>query len=292
MEKRNLFMLETLLDLLLDTVLDGLRMLPFLFGAYLLIEFLEHRAGEKFVASLQKFGKAGAVAGAVLGCVPQCGFSVAAANLYANRLVTAGTLLAVFISTSDEAVPVLLSHPESAGKILPLILAKIVLAVVTGLAVDFSGILKAPEKDLEAVREEHCHCHTDGGGGILVSAVLHTLQVFGFLLAVIFSLNLLISLIGEDRLGSVLMSGSLLQPILAAVIGLIPNCAASVVIAELYAEGALSFGSAMAGLASGAGLGLLVLFRTDRDRKECLHITVLLFAVSALTGLLLQLLIG
>jgi hypothetical protein len=187
MEKRNLFMLETLLDLLLDTVLDGLRMLPFLFGAYLLIEFLEHRAGEKFVASLQKFGKAGAVAGAVLGCVPQCGFSVAAANLYANRLVTAGTLLAVFISTSDEAVPVLLSHPESAGKILPLILAKIVLAVVTGLAVDFSGILKAPEKDLEAVREEHCHCHTDGGGGILVSAVLHTLQVFGFLLAVIFS---------------------------------------------------------------------------------------------------------
>ncbi len=285
-------MLETLLDLLLDTVVDGLKMLPFLFGAYLLIEFLEHRAGEKFVASLQKFGKAGALAGAVLGCVPQCGFSVAAANLYANRLITPGTLLAVFISTSDEAVPVLLSHPESSGKILPLLLAKIVLATVTGLAVDFSGVLKAPQKDIEAVREEHCRCHTEGEGGILVSAVLHTLQIFGFLLAVMFSLNLLIELIGPEKLGGLLMSGSLLQPVLSALIGLIPNCAASVVIAELYAQGTLSFGAAMAGLSSGAGLGLLVLFRTDRDRKECLHITALLFAVSALSGLLLQLLIG
>ncbi|HNW04587.1 MAG TPA: putative manganese transporter [Oscillospiraceae bacterium] len=285
-------MLDTLLDLLLDTVVDGLKMLPFLFGAYLLIEFLEHRAGEKFVTSLQKFGKAGALAGAVLGCVPQCGFSVAAANLYANRLITPGTLLAVFISTSDEAVPVLLSHPESSGKILPLLLAKIVLATVTGLAVDFSGVLKAPQEDIEAVRVEHCHCHTEGEGGILVSAILHTLQIFGFLLAVMFSLNLLIELVGPARLGGLLMSGSPLQPVLSALIGLIPNCAASVVIAELYAEGALSFGSAMAGLSSGAGLGLLVLFRTDRDRKECLHITALLFAVSALTGLLLQLLIG
>lgn len=285
-------MLETLLDLLLDTVVDGLKMLPFLFGAYLLIEFLEHRAGEKFVASLQKFGKAGALAGAVLGCVPQCGFSVAAANLYANRLITPGTLLAVFISTSDEAVPVLLSHPESSGKILPLLLAKIVLATVTGLAVDFSGVLKAPQKDIEAVREEHCRCHTEGEGGILVSAVLHTLQIFGFLLAVMFSLNLLIELIGPEKLGGLLMSGSLLQPVLSALIGLIPNCAASVVIAELYAQGTLSFGAAMAGLSSGAGLGLLVLFRTDRDRKEWLHITALLFAVSALSGLLLQLLIG
>ena len=197
-----------MLDVLIDTLIDALKTLPFLFGAYLIIEFIEHRAAEKFAAWLSKFGRAGSIIGALLGVVPQCGFSVAAANLYSNRMITAGTLIAVFISTSDEAIPVLLANPQSVGKILPLVGAKLVLAAVAGL------------------------------------------------------------------------------------VGLIPNCAASVVLSQLYAEGAISFGSAVAGLSAGAGVGLLVLFRTNLDKSECIRIAVILFAISVLTGTVLQFILG
>lgn len=280
-----------MIDVLLDTAIDALKTLPFLFVAYLVIEFVEHRAAEKFALWLTKFGKAGSFVGALLGVVPQCGFSVVAANLYANRIITGGTLLAVFLSTSDEAIPVLLSHPESAGRILPLILSKVLLATVAGLVLDYSGVLKTSEADSEAVVEEHSHCHTEGHNGILKSALHHTLETFLFLVLVMLVLNFVIYFIGEETLGRFLMSGSVFQPLLAGLVGLIPNCAASVVIAELFAQGALSFGSAVAGLSAGSGLGLLVLFRADIDKSECVRIAVLLFSISVLTGMVLQFLI-
>ncbi len=280
-----------MIDVLLDTAIDALKTLPFLFVAYLVIEFVEHRAAEKFALWLTKFGKAGSFVGALLGVVPQCGFSVVAANLYANRIITGGTLLAVFLSTSDEAIPVLLSHPESAGRILPLILSKVLLATVAGLVLDYSGVLKTSKADSEAVVEEHSHCHTEGHNGILKSALHHTLETFLFLVLVMLVLNFVIYFIGEETLGRFLMSGSVFQPLLAGLVGLIPNCAASVVIAELFAQGALSFGSAVAGLSAGSGLGLLVLFRADIDKSECLRIAVLLFSISVLTGMVLQFLI-
>lgn len=280
-----------MIDVLLDTAIDALKTLPFLFVAYLVIEFVEHRAAEKFALWLTKFGKAGSFVGALLGVVPQCGFSVVAANLYANRIITGGTLLAVFLSTSDEAIPVLLSHPESAGRILPLILSKVLLATVAGLVLDYSGVLKTSEADSEAVIEEHSHCHTEGHNGILKSALHHTLETFLFLVLVMLVLNFVIYFIGEETLGRFLMSGSVFQPLLAGLVGLIPNCAASVVIAELFAQGALSFGSAVAGLSAGSGLGLLVLFRADIDKSECVRIAVLLFSISVLTGMVLQFLI-
>lgn len=280
-----------MIDVLLDTAIDALKTLPFLFIAYLVIEFVEHRAAEKFALWLTKFGKAGSFVGALLGVVPQCGFSVVAANLYANRIITGGTLLAVFLSTSDEAIPVLLSHPESAGRILPLILSKVLLATIAGLVLDYSGVLKTSEADSEAVVEEHSHCHTEGHNGILKSALHHTLETFLFLVLVMLVLNFVIYFIGEETLGRFLMSGSVFQPLLAGLVGLIPNCAASVVIAELFAQGALSFGSAVAGLSAGSGLGLLVLFRADIDKSECVRIAVLLFSISVLTGMVLQFLI-
>jgi len=278
-----------MLDILLDTLVDSVKMLPFLFGAYLLIEYIEHRAAQKFVNALTRFGKAGAVAGAALGCVPQCGFSVAAADLYSNRLITAGTLLAVFISTSDEAVPVLLANPDSAGKILPLLAAKIVIGITAGLIIDAAGLLRTPKKDMDEVADEHAHCHTEGKGGIVGSALHHTVEVFVFLFVVMLALNFAIDFIGQERLAGFLMSGSLLQPVLAGLVGVIPNCAASVIIAQLYAEGSISFGSAVAGLSAGAGLGLMVLFRTDKDRKECFAIFALLLGISIVSGMLIQL---
>lgn len=275
-------------EVLLDTLLDALKTLPFLFGAYLIIEFVEHRTADKFERWLSKFGKAGSVVGSFLGIVPQCGFSVVAANLYSNRIITAGTLIAVFISTSDEAIPVLLSSPESAEKIIPLILSKLLIAIIAGLVIDFSGILKPSEKDEESVVEYHSHCDTDGESGILKCAFKHTLGTFIFLAAVMLVLNVTIYFIGEEALGAFLMGGSIFQPVLAGIIGMIPNCAASVIIAQLYAEGAISFASALSGLSVGAGLGLLVLFRTNTDKAECVKITLMLFFISVLTGMVLQ----
>ena len=279
-------------DVLVDTLLDALKTLPFLFFAYLVIEFIEHRAAEKFANWLSKFGKAGSFVGALLGVVPQCGFSVMAANLYSNRIITAGTLIAVFISTSDEAIPVLLSDPQSAGKILPLILSKVLIAAVAGTVIDFSGIFKTSKADSDAVTEAHSHCHTEEHGGILKSAIRHTFGTFIFLIIVMLVLNTAIYFIGEEAFNEFLMGGSIFQPLFAGLVGLIPNCAASVVIAQLYAQNAISFGSAIAGLSAGSGMGFLLLLKTDVDKKECFKIISLLFAISVLTGIAVQFLVG
>ena len=248
--------------------------LPFLFGAYLLIEFIEHRHAEKFAAWLAKFGKAGAAIGALLGVVPQCGFSVVAANLYSNRIIT--------------AIPVLISNPESAGKIVPLIGAKLILAIVAGLMVDRFGLFKITKEEIEEVEEEHSHCHTEGHNGLLKSTLAHTAKTFAFIFVVMFCLELCIETIGEEAFAQFIASESFFQPFVAGLVGLIPNCASSIIIAQLFAEGTISFGAAFAGLSVGAGTGLLVLFRNDVDKIECLKLTAFLFAVSVLTGTVLQ----
>ena len=276
------------LHIFIHTLEHAASSLPFLFGAYLLIEFIEHRHAEKFAAWLGKFGKAGAAVGALLGIVPQCGFSVVAANLYSNRIITAGTMLAVFISTSDEAIPVLLSNPESAGKILPLIGSKLVLAIVAGLLVDRFGLFNITKEELDEVVEEHSHCHTEGHNGLLKSTLAHTAKTFAFIFVVMFALEVCIHFVGEESFSAFIANESFFQPFVAGMVGLIPNCASSIIIAQLYAEGAISFGAAFAGLSVGAGTGLLVLFRNDIDKIECLRLTGFLFAVSVLTGTVLQ----
>ena len=280
--------MQEFLHIFTHTLEHTLSSLPFLFGAYLLIEFIEHRHSEKFSAWLGKFGKAGSAIGAFLGLVPQCGFSVVAANLYSNRIITAGTMFAVFISTSDEAIPVLLSNPESAGKILPLIGSKLILAIVAGFLVDRFGLFNITKEELDDVEREHSHCHTEGRHGLLKSTLLHTAKTFAFIFVVMFCLELCIETVGEEAFANFIAQESLLQPFVAGLIGLIPNCASSIIIAQLFAEGTISFGTAFAGLSASAGTGLLVLFRNDVDKIECLSLTGFLFAVSVLTGTVLQ----
>ncbi|MBQ0109835.1 MAG: arsenic efflux protein, partial [Clostridiales bacterium] len=190
------------------------------------------------------------------------------------------------------AIPVLLSDPQSAGKIFPLILSKFLIALIAGTVIDISGIFKTSKADTDAVIEEHSHCHTEEHGGILKSAIHHTAETFMFLIIVMFALNTAIYFIGEETLGKFLMGGSVLQPLFAGIVGLIPNCAASVVIAQLYAQNTISFGSAIAGLSAGSGMGLLLLFRADIDKAECLKIAATLFSVSVLTGIAVQFLVG
>ncbi len=282
--------MKLFLDVLTDTLLDTLKMLPFLFGVYLLIEYLEHKASDRLPNALRKMGPLGPLGGAALGCLPQCGFSVAASNLYSGRLISLGTLIAVFVATSDEAVPILLARPEGASRVLALIATKIVIAVIAGIAVDLIIKLLRGKRnqDEEPYRDlcEDCGCEEHG---VVYSALIHTVKITVFVFLVSLALGLLIAVLGEDRLGAFLMTDSPFQPFITALIGLIPNCAPSVVLTDLYAAGSISFGAVVAGLSTGAGMGLVVLFRTNKSLKENIAVAAILYFIGTLAGSLLQL---
>lgn len=282
--------MKLLLDVLSDTFFDTMKMLPFLFGVYLLIEYLEHKASDKLPEALRRMGPFGPIGGAVMGCIPQCGFSVAASNLYSGRLISLGTLLAVFVATSDEAVPILLASPEGAKKILPLIAAKLLVAVTAGINVDtLIRLIKGHRNEQDEPYHDLCEDCGCEENGVLRSALKHTVQITVFVFAVSFALGLAIALLGDDALNRILMTDSPFQPFLAALIGLIPNCAASVVLTNLYAAGSLSYGSVIAGLSTGAGLGLVVLFKTNKNLKENISIAAMLYFTGVFAGLLLNL---
>lgn len=280
----------SVLGIFLDTLTDALKMLPFLFAAFCLMELLEHHAGEKLSRFFARAGKAGPAVGAVLGCVPQCGFSVLSANLYAGGVITLGTLCAVFLSTSDEAVLLLAATPSAAPDILKLLLAKVLIGVAAGYLVDFLFRKKADSalqlKDL--CDHEHCGCHEHGG--VLRPALLHTAKMFGFVFLITLVLNFLVEFLGHERLEALLLHDSVFQPFLTALFGLIPNCAASVLLTQLYLEGALQFGAVVAGLCTGAGAGLLVLFRENRNPKDNLKILGILYVAAVVPGVVLQIL--
>lgn len=278
------------LGIFLDTLTDALKMLPFLFAAFCLIELLEHHAGEKLSRFFARAGKAGPAVGALLGCVPQCGFSVLSANLYAGGVITLGTLCAVFLSTSDEAILLLAATPSATPDILKLLLAKVLIGVAAGYLVDFLFRKKTDSelqlKDL--CDHEHCGCHEHGG--ILRPALLHTAKIFGFVFLITLVLNFLVEFLGHERLETLLLHDSVFQPFLTALFGFIPNCAASVLLTQLYLEGALQFGAVVSGLCTGAGAGLLVLFRENRNPKDNLKILGILYVAAVVPGVLLQIL--
>ncbi|MBR3750684.1 MAG: arsenic efflux protein [Clostridia bacterium] len=286
-------MWEDLLHALLHTIEDTLHVLPFLLIAYVLIEWLEHKAGDRFQSFLARSGKFGSVIGGLLGMVPQCGFSVVCANFYAGRIVTTGTVVAVMLATSDEALPLLVAKGEAWDKIAMLLVSKLIIGMVTGLVVDLCYKRKESLPENELCRD--CGCDHDHDHGfiksILLPALRHVVAIAAFLFAVTFILNFAVELIGEDKLAAMLGGDSLLQPVICALFGFVPNCAASVVITELYVAGGLSFGSAVAGLCTGAGTGLLVLFRANRNHRENLFIVAVMLAAAVLSGVLLHLIL-
>lgn len=293
-----------LLDSVLDAAIDSLIALPILFVVYLSLELLEQRFEKSLKRSLKNAGRAGPFIGALFGCVPQCGFSVLAAALYAHRSITLGTLLAVYLSTSDEAIPVILAQPDKAGLVAPLILLKLVVAIVGGYLMD--ALLPPSFAALPAqAHEDQCHCdeklHCCGIAHqreqsawthYFWAPLQHALRVFFFILVVSVGINLLLVYIGEDKLHLVFLQDSLLQPFLAVLVGLIPNCAASVAIAQVFLKGGISFGSAIAGLSASAGIGLLVLFKEENSLREIIKVVLPLAAISLFAGIIVDILLA
>lgn len=277
-------------DAILDSLIDTVKLIPFLLITYIIMEFIEHKTSHKTKDAIKKSGHFGPLIGGILGVVPQCGFSAAASSLYSARIITLGTLIAVFLSTSDEMLPILISEAVDVRIILSILGIKLVIAVVVGFIIDlffrkkFETSEDEPEiKDL--CEHEHCHCEH----GIFKSALKHTINITLYIFIISLVLNIIIYFIGEDNLAHILNSTPVIGPIIASLVGLIPNCASSVIITQLYLSNVLNFATMIAGLLVNTGVGLLILFRTNKDLKENIKITVLLFAIGIIFGIIFDL---
>lgn len=274
-----------MLEIIFDTLKDTLKLLPFLWVAFLIIELFEHKFYKKSKMLVEKSGKFGPLLGGVLGCFPQCGFSVLATNLYVTRIISLGTLISIYLSTSDEMLPILLAHGSSFSEIFKLLCIKVVIGIVSGVLIDFFFRKKQSVMISDLCRDEDCHCEN----GIVISSLKHTIHTLVFIILVSFLLNIVMFNGGREFLSNILLNDSLLAPFVVSLIGLIPNCASSVVITELYLSGVLSLASAMAGLLTGSGVALLVLFKSNRDKRENIRILLLVYLIGVVSGLILEL---
>ena len=277
-----------ILDAIWDGPLDTLKLIPFLFITYLVMEWVEHRTSDHTKTAIRKAGRLGPLAGGVLGVIPQCGFSAAAASLYAGRVITAGTLIAVFLSTSDEMLPILLSERAGIGFITKVLIVKALYGVIAGFLVDFL-FRKLNERRIGVgihgiCTQEHCHCEK----GIVRSAIKHTVSITFFILLISIVLNILLAIVGTENLSNLVLNQPVIGEVLAGLIGLIPNCAASIALTQLYLEGVMSAGAMVSGLMVGAGVGLLVLFRTNRHTRQNIQLTILLYILGVAGGLIVQ----
>ena len=287
-------MSEIIIDSLKDTVKDTITLIPFLFLTYLAMEWLERKTEEQSIGLLSLIGRFGHLLGAGIGLIPQCGFSAGAASLYSGGVITAGTLIAVFLSTSDEMIPIFLSSsvaPSAIGRILA---AKFVIALVSGIAVDAaSGVIRygfhADKHIHDLCEREHCGCEEEEGG-IFHSALVHTLKITAFIFVISLALSLAVGFAGREALASLMTGSPVIGTIATGIIGLIPNCAASVLITQMYLEGLLTSGQLMAGLLVGAGVGLLVLVRTNNHQKENAAVIGTLLVLGICWGVLIDML--
>ncbi len=290
-------MLHEIGHILEHTWEDTVKLVPFLFITYILMEYIEHRMKEKTRHMIEHSGRVAPLFGGLIGIFPQCGFSAVASSLYAGRIITAGTLLAVLLSTSDEMIPVLLSSQIEAGRIIRILCLKVGIAVICGFLLDhYMNQKKKKDHGNDEIKEEthidvehmcqheKCHCEK----GIFRSAVYHTMTIFLFIYLVTLGLDTMIHLFGQDTLADIILNKPVIGHAVSALVGLIPNCASSVVITQLYVEGAMTAGAMISGLLAGSGVGILVLFRVNDHIKENFKILLLLYGIGVLAGILLD----
>lgn len=271
-------------EIILDTVLDCLKILPFLFIAFLIIEFFEHKLSHKTENTIKKAGRFGPLIGSILGALPQCGFSVLATNLYITRIISIGTLIAIYLSTSDEMIPILIAEKAPIDSILFLVVLKILIGLTCGFIIDLIIRKEEPKEHFEICEHDHCDCEH----GIIVPAIKHTLKTLVFIFIITFILNAAFHYIGEDNIKHIFDKTNFFTPLIAALIGLIPNCGSSIILTELYIANILPLSSALAGLLANSGVALLVLFKSNKNIKENIKIVGILYLISVITGLLLK----
>lgn len=274
-------------EIIIDTLLDAVKLLPFLFVTFLLMEYIEHKFNKKSKDKIAKAGKFGPIVGSLLGAIPQCGFSVMATNLYATRIITVGTLISIYLSTSDEMLPILISFGAKGEVIFKILLIKILIGMICGFIIDFILRHKHEKKDYEIkdfCLEHHCDCNH----GIFKSSVKHTLNILLFIALVTFLLNTGIHYLGEEQISKLFLKDSFFSPFISSLIGLIPNCGASVILTELYLSGVISLASCIAGLLTGSGVALLVLFKVNKNKKDNIKILATLYLIGALSGVLIK----
>ena len=277
-----------MIDIILDTLIDSLKLLPFLFIAFLIIELIEHKLNKQTKELVSKSGNVGPLIGSLLGLFPQCGFSVMATNLYVTRIITLGTLISIYLATSDEMLPIMLSQKIAFIEIVKLLGIKFICGIIWGFIIDLLLNKKSKKENInyEICDEDHCNCHEEG---VIKSTLIHTLKTLLFIMLVSFLLNILLHFIGEDNLSKLFLKNSIFGPFISSLLGLIPNCGSSIVITELYLNGAISLGSAMAGLLTGSGVALLVLFKENKDIKENVTILSLLYGLGVISGIIIEL---
>lgn len=275
-----------MLEVVIDTLKDSLKLLPFLFLTFLFLEYIEHKTSSKLKKMIEKSGKLGPIIGSFLGAFPQCGFSVVATNLYATRVITLGTLISIYLSTSDEMLPILISEKVDIKIILMIILIKIITGIIMGILIDFIVQKKDQEEINHFCHEEHCDCEHS----ILKSTCKHTFNILFFIMIVTFVLNLGFFYLGEEKLSELFMKNNFFSPFITSLVGLIPNCGASVALTELYLNGAITLGSSLAGLLTGSGVALLVLFKVNKDKLENIKIITLLYSIGVIVGIFINLL--
>lgn len=274
-----------------DAILDTLKLLPYLFVTFLILEAIEHKLSKKSQKVIGKYKKIGPLIGGVMGGFPQCGFSVMGANLYTCRVITMGTLVAIFLSTSDEMLPIMLGEGSmELGTILSIVGSKILIGVVVGVVVDliFRRKVREDETIKEVCEDEHCHCDKEG---VWLASLKHTLKTAAFVLAANILINLLVFWIGTEQIATFLENKNIFVYFVASLVGLVPNCAASVILTELLMANVISVGVAMAGLLTGSGLGILILFKTNKSKKENFIILGIIYLVGVLAGIITDLIL-
>ena len=276
------------LHILEHSFLDSIKLLPFLFIAFFIIELIEHKLSNKSKKVISKSGKYGPILGSLLGLIPQCGFSVVATNLYITRILSLGTLISIYLSTSDEMLVILLSRNASISTILPLLGTKFIVGLISGFIIDFLLRNKKKEKQTYSICEdEHCGCEEEEN--LFKSSLIHTIKTFIFIFIATFIITLVFELFGEEYLSKLLLKDTLISPFITSLIGLIPNCASSVILTELYLSNSINFASIISGLLTGSGVAILVLFKSNKNIKENLTILSLVYGIGVITGIIITL---
>lgn len=277
-----------MLDVLLDALMDTLKLIPYLFVTFLLLEIIEHKFSKKSEKVLENNKKFGPLIGGLLGGLPQCGFSAIASNLFSSKVITMGTVVAIFLATSDEMLPIMLGEKVDPKLMFGIVGFKVILGIIVGLIVDFIYKNKT-EKNHESIHHmcEHDHCDC-AHSNVFVSSLLHTLKTVLFVLVANILIGIAIFYIGEDNISNLLLNHNILGYFISSLIGLIPNCAASIIITEVYLNKLISIGTLIAGLLTGAGLGILLLFKNNKNMKENLTILGIVYFVGVIAGIIID----